>query len=351
MLRDLRVYLLGAILLTLLAAGCNNNSTSPTVTAPSQGFQVTLLTANKASYNAANVDANLQDAWGLAFNTSFGFPWVADRASGMTTIYDTLGSTKNHFIVNGPGSTMGSPTGVVQNTATSSFPVNQAGTNATWILSQLNGTLAAVASGATGDSTFIVLDRSSNSSFTGLALVTNGAGPWLYAPNVRNGSLDQFGPQYNRQQFSAGIQQGYTPFNAVVIDTQLFVTEAKASGSFPYFAIGAGNGGYVDIYTLNGVFEQHLISGGSLDQPWGVAIAPASFGSFAGKLLVGNFGDGTIHVYDPTNGNFLGTLNDAGGNAITIPGLWSLVVYNGTLYYTAGPNGGTDGEFGKITIR
>src|SRR5581483_8875400 len=351
MLQNIRTSILGAIVLTLVAAGCKNNSTSPTVVAPSQGFLVTPLAANKASSGAVNTDTNLQDAWGLAFNVTYGFPWVADRASGLTTIYDTTGALKNHYYINGPGGVKGSPTGVVQNTVANSFFVPGAGTNATWIFSQLNGTIAAIAGGAV-DSSFILADRSTSSSFTGLALVTMPTGATvLYAPNVKNASLDQFDQNYNRVQFSAGFQNGYTPFNVVQIETQLFVTEAKSSGTFPYFAVGAGNGGSVDLFSLGGTYEKTLVSGGSLDQPWGLAIAPASFGSYAGKLLVGNFGDGTIHVYDRTSGAMVGTLSDVSGNPITIPGLWALVVYNGTLYYTAGPNGGTDGILGKITLR
>lgn len=346
MIRNYRIYLFGII--AMLAAGCHSSTTPPPVVAP-PSFAVTPLAANKATYGAANIDTNMQDTWGLAFNPSNGYPWVANRASGTTTILNTTGTAVNHYFVNAPGGKMGMPTGVLLDT-TGSFQI-PAGSPAKWIFSQLNGTLAATTTGSVQtDSTFIIVDRSPNSSYTGLALVTGVGGAHLYAPNVRNTSLDQFGQNYALTQ-SSSRYSGYTPFNVVVMDTQMFVTYAKWSNSFPYFAVGAANGGYVDIYHLDGTFEGNLISNDSLDQPWGVAIAPSNFGTYSGDLLVGNFGDGTIHAYNRSTGAFIGTLNGANGAPIVINGLWALVVYNGTLYYTAGPNAGTDGVFGTITVR
>jgi uncharacterized protein (TIGR03118 family) len=106
----------------------------------------------------------------------------------------------------------------------------------------------------------------------------------------------------------------------------------------------AGPGhGFIDVFNLDGSHMQRLVSNGLLDSPWGLAIAPAGFGSFAGKLLVGNFGDGQINVFDPNNGTSLGTLDGANGSPIVIPGLWDLTVGNtgagvnpDAIYFTAG---------------
>ncbi len=354
MLRNYRIYLFGAVALLATSwamfAGCHSSTAPPPVVAP-PSFAVTPLAANKASYGvaAANVDTNLQDSWGLAFNPSNGYPWLANRASGTTSILNATGSAVNHYYVYGPGSTKGMPTGILLDT-TGSFQI-PAGSPAKWIFSELNGTLAATTTGSVQtDSTFLIVDRSPNSSYTGLALVTGAGGAHLYAPNVRNTSLDQFGQNYSLTQ-SSSRYSGYTPFNVVVIDTQMFVTYAKASNSFPYFLAGNNNGGYIDVYHLDGTFERNIITNDSLDSPWGVAIAPSSFGTYSGDLLVGNFGDGKIHAYNRSTGALLGTLKDASGAPIVINGLWALVVYNGTLYYTAGPNGGTDGVFGTITVK
>jgi uncharacterized protein (TIGR03437 family) len=124
------------------------------------------------------------------------------------------------------------------------------------------------------------------------------------------------------------------------------VTYAKQDSNQFLDVAGAGNG-YVSIFDLNGNLLTHLISGGALNSPWGVAIAPANWGAFGGALLVGNFGDGTINAFNVTTGAQLGTLQSAGGTPIVISGLWALLFGNGksggdtnTLYFAAGvPNG------------
>ncbi len=352
MLSANRLFLIAGLLISIVFAGCQN-STPTTAAPPSQGFLVTPLTANESTYGAAHVDSNLQDAWGLAVGLGGGF-WIADRASGGTSLYDSNGIPAGVFYrVNGPGRTKGSPTGIVANTL-GSFPVGILGAS-TFIFSSLNGTISALPSFiGTSDSTRIVLDRSSSSSYTGLALASTSTGPRLYAPNIKNQSLDPIDQNFAPlpQIIDRNFAQGYTPFNAVVIDTQLFVTHAFKSANFVQVGVAGAGLGSVDIYDLNGNYEKTLIpTGAQLNSPWGLAIAPTTFGSFSGKLLVGNFGDGKINVFDRSTGSFIGTLNDASGNPIVIQGLWALLVYNNTLYYTAGPNNGADGVFGKITLR
>ncbi|HET6402567.1 MAG TPA: TIGR03118 family protein [Candidatus Kapabacteria bacterium] len=353
MLRNYRIYLLGAI--AMLASSCHSSTTPPPVVAPST-FLVTPLTADKANASSygtvatGNIDTNLQDSWGLAFNTKFGVPWVANRASATLTIYDTTGARKTQvYHVTDQNSMKGSPTGLVFD-STSSFFIPAAGIGANWIVAELNGTIAAVDG---GDTTYLLVDRHSSSSFTGLAFAKAGGTPYLYATDVQYSSLDRFGTSYGAPTTFTNphYNAGFAPFNVVVIDTQMFVTYAKANTTSPYFEIGSYLGGYVDIYSLDGSNPRTLISNDSLDQPWGVAIAPPNFGTYSGDLLVGNFGDGHIHAYNRSTGALVGTLNDASGAPIVINGLWALVVYNGTLYYTAGPNAGADGVFGTISVR
>src|SRR5262249_17086228 len=99
---------------------------------------------------------------------------------------------------------------------------------------------------------------------------------------------------------------------------------------------------------------------GQLNSPWGLAIAPSSFGEFSGDLLVGNFGDGRIHAFKLMgNGNprFDGELRDTQNKPITIDGLWGLAFGNdgvagpsSTLFVPAGPNHENDGLFGSLTV-
>ena len=97
---------------------------------------------------------------------------------------------------------------------------------------------------------------------------------------------------------------------------------------------------------------QRLITGGHLDAPWGVALAPSGFGIFSHDLLIGNFGNGWINAFDPSNGAFRGTLSGANGKPLVNSGLWGIEAGNSmaptSLLFNAGINGQVDGLFGKI---
>jgi uncharacterized protein (TIGR03118 family) len=113
--------------------------------------------------------------------------------------------------------------------------------------------------------------------------------------------------------------------------------------------------GRVDVFTLGGSLVSRIHDTAPLDAPWGLAIAPAGFGAFAGDLIVGNFGNGRIHAYRPFSGSFVGTVRDGAGQPVAIPGLWSLLPGNGTeadpssLLFTAGPDGETHGLLGTLS--
>jgi uncharacterized protein (TIGR03118 family) len=152
------------------------------------------------------------------------------------------------------------------------------------------------------------------------------------------------------------VPAGYAPFGAAVLDGKLYVTFALQDSAKHDDVAGLGNG-FVDTFNLTGGSMQRLISGGLLDSPWGLALAPSSFGSLAGDLLVGNFGNGAINAYDPTTGAFEGTLDGLDGNPLAIDGLWGLTVgnnagggFSNVLYFTAGPMGESEGLFGSLSV-
>jgi uncharacterized protein (TIGR03118 family) len=137
----------------------------------------------------------------------------------------------------------------------------------------------------------------------------------------------------------------------------VFVTYAQQDAEAGDEIAGQGKG-FVDAYDTAGNLLGRVAQHGQLNAPWGLAIAPASFGRFAGDLLVGNFGDGQINAYEELgNGHFAhrGELRDASGNSLSIDGLWALEVAQGgnngtagTLYFTAGPDDEMHGLFGRI---
>jgi uncharacterized protein (TIGR03118 family) len=112
----------------------------------------------------------------------------------------------------------------------------------------------------------------------------------------------------------------------------------------------------VDVFDTEGHFERRLVTRGELNSPWGLAIAPPSFGSVAGTLLVGNFGDGTVHVYDIHSSDGYGGERvvkkgalGVHGRPLVIDGLWALAVGpDRRLYFSAGPDGESHGLFGRI---
>ena len=213
-----------------------------------------------------------------------------------------------------------------------------------------------------------------NSVFSGVAMSTNAytspayinaGGNHLYATDFRQNAIEVFNNQWVDVtgsfpfQTPTDIPAGLHAFNIMDLGGHLYVTYAEwnASGDEGMEETdGAGLGRLVE-YNEDGTFVREFNDGGMLNAPWGVAIAPSTFGVYAGDILVSNFGDGTISAFDPATGNFAGQLKDVSGNVIAIDGIWGLVFGNGvslgdanTLYFTAGPNREFDGVFGKLTL-
>ncbi len=226
------------------------------------------------------------------------------------------------------------------------------------------------------DSTHAILevDRSavSQGGFTGavykgLALATSNSKNFIYATNFRFGQVEQFDAD-----FKPGITftdpalasdcpiagppaQCFAPFGIQSINDQLYVTFALQDAAHHDDVGGLGNG-FVDVFDPNGTLIRRFASNGTLNSPWGLALAPANFGQFSNDVLVGNFGDGRINAFDPVTGAFLDQLRDGNGNVIAINGLWGLAFGNGgvagptnTLFFAAGFNDEADGLFGTIT--
>ncbi len=320
-------------------------------------FSVTNLVSNGA-VAAHTTDTSLVNPWGLAASPTGPF-WVGDNGTGVSTLYNSSG-TKIPLTVTIPppsgGTPPSAPTGVVFN-GTGGFKQGSGGATPLFIFDSENGTISSWAP-ANGTSAVLAKDESTlgaGAVYKGLAIGSSGGGSFLYATDFTNGAVEQFDTNLNlvRAFTDPSVAAGYAPFGIQALDGHLFVTYALRSGidDVP----GAGNG-YVDEFNFDGTFVKQLVGqGGQVNSPWGLDIAPSSFGEFAGDLLVGNFGDGTISVFDPSTGDFLGKLLGTDGNPLFIDGLWSLMNGNGgagghlgTVYFTAGLNDEQDGLFGSI---
>jgi uncharacterized protein (TIGR03118 family) len=208
---------------------------------------------------------------------------------------------------------------------------------------------------AFGTTAVVAVDNSATGAiYKGLAL----GGDTLFAANFNAGVVEAYDNTYAPLSTSfvdPGITSGYAPFNVQVLGDKLFVTFAMQDDTKHDDVAGKGNG-FVDEFDLEGHLLHRVASGGPLDSPWGLAIAPDSFGKFAGDLLVGNFGDGTISAFNPLDGDFLGKLRGVDGSPLVIDGLWALVPGNdgaggssSKIYFTAGPDDETHGLFGSLT--
>jgi uncharacterized protein (TIGR03118 family) len=214
--------------------------------------------------------------------------------------------------------------------------------------------------GALGTTAETLVPGSTANVYKGAAFATIGANSYLYAANFRSGAIDVekgsvAAPGLSGAFVDPGLPSGYAPFNIQNLGGTLYVTYAQQDAERSDEIAGAGLG-FVDSYDLQGNLLSRVASGGTLDAPWGLAIAPSSFGAMAGALLVGNFGDGRINAYDATSHAFLGQVLDAGGAPLAIDGLWAISPGNNgnagssaRLYYTAGPADEAHGVFGVLT--
>lgn len=239
------------------------------------------------------------------------------------------------------------PTGMVANTLQDfMLPI---GGPALFIFDTINGTIAAWNS-AYNSAAIIVADNSGNAAYTGLAMATNGGVPFLYAANA-NGSVDVFDDTFAPAETAGGfvdsnLPAGLTPYGIANIGGKIFVTYAQRG-----VATGA-----VDEFDPNGNLIRRFATGGTLNAPWAVVMAPKNFGSLSQDLLIGNFGDGTINAFASKTGKFLGRVANSKRQPIQISGLWALMVGAGVngvthpnaIYFTAGPNGEKDGLFGFV---
>ncbi|MDB5308511.1 MAG: beta-propeller fold protein [Gemmataceae bacterium] len=318
---------------------------------------------------AATTDPLLVNPWGISFSGTSPF-WVADNQTGFSTLYNGQGQpqppgTNPPFnplqvtIPTAPGSTAahGTPTGTVFNTALTGFNVTE-GTktgSSIFLFATLDGTISGWSPGV--DRTHAVVGvNMPGAVFTGLAIGTDSTGrTLLYAADNKNKTIDVFDQNFKQVTTLPGsftdpnLPAGASPFNIQAVGGKLYVEYTVPAGGTVH--------GAVDVFTTDGkpVNPDHpLIVGGQLNSPWGVTMAPSSFGKFSNDLLVGNFGDGHINAFDPKTGAFLGTLTLPNGQPFTEDHLWTLTFGNGTassadtLYFTAGINNEKDGLFGSL---
>ena len=304
-------------------------------------FQQVNLTSDVLGM-AANFDPNLKNPWGMSFTVNSPF-WVSNQMTNTSTLYSATG-VPNSLVVTTPSG----PTGQVAN-GTTDFQVGP-GQPALFIFASLSGTVSGWNPAVQATNAVVGFTATDGAVYTGLAQGSVGGINFLFAADNLNGKIDVLNGSFQKVSPSGSftdpnVPAGFTPYNIQNVEGRLYVT---------YSARGGGAGGFVGVFDLNGNLLQH-ISDPHLNAPWGITIAPGTFGDFGNALLIGNEGDGTINGFDPSTGVFLGTISSASGPIVN-DRLWAINFrapgsgFNpNALYFNAGINNEQNGLFGTIT--
>lgn len=307
-------------------------------------------------------DSNLVNPWGIAFSPTGAF-WFGENGTSVSDVVDGDGQILPITVsIPGANGSRGTPTGVVYNGG-SGFQVaaNGVSGSAQFLFATEDGTISGWNPKVDFSHALETVDNSAQGAdYMGLALANGADGKsYLYAADFGRGEIDVFDSNFHQVALSGSfgdpnLPAGFAPFNVQNINGQLFVAYVKKDAAGNEDVPGAGNG-LIDVFSTSGNLVERLASGGALNSPWGLAVAPQSFGTFGGALLVGNNGDGRISAYDLGSGAYLGQLTDSAGNPIVLDNLWGLTVGNDhlagnskTLFFAAGIDREQHGLFGAI---
>jgi uncharacterized protein (TIGR03118 family) len=341
--------------------------------APGNAYIQTNLVSNIPGY-AFVEDPLLRNPWGFDALNTFPF-WINNNSSstGQFFIGDVAGSP---LVLNtGPGTVSipgGLPTGVVANGSSDFKTTPPAGVAAPAriIMASLNGNITAWQTNNDALAQNVISNPAA--VYTGLTIGSNGGGNRLYVTNFKSGAIEVFDQTFTPTAVGGGFADPTIPntmgntyhaFNIKNIGNKLYVMYAKYNPVTGKDVPGLGNG-FVRRFNTDGVrdltfgIDGTADFGGTLNSPWGIALAPATFGLYSSALIVGNFGGAegfaSLNAFNATTGVGLGGLSNEGGPLIDIDGLRGLQFGNNiggdpnTLYFTAGFADEENGLFGSL---
>lgn len=315
-------------------------------------FTVTPLVADMPG-KAPNTDPNLKNPWGIS-QFPGGNLWVSDNGNGLSTLYNPNDGTVQSLVVTIPG---GKPTGQIALPSGHGFVVSNGTKSAEpfFVFASEVGKITGWAPSVDGTHAFVGFDIASGTRkedesehYTGLAW--DPTSNHLFASDMTRNKIDVIDSNWHlvRSFTDPDLPAGYGPFNVALLNGKLYVTFAKLRNDGEEVQEGPGLG-YVSVFKTNGKFVKRLVSNGPLNAPWGMVMGPANFGEFAGKLLVGNFGEGHVNAFDPKSGTLLGTLKN-GNKDFQYEDLWQLDdTGNGSITFSAGLRHEKHGIIGLIT--
>ena len=343
----------GAVCLGMNAWGPAAGSAASPGHDDKDGYTQVNLVADRAG-QARITDPHLVNPWGLSQGPTTPV-WVSDNGMDVTTLYsDGSHPVMIPLVISIPG---GAPTGQVFNDTTS-FRLPD-GAPAAFLFVSEAGRVTAWNPQLTPVTRAVTVASDPRAVYKGVALLHRGHGARLLAADFRNARIVVFDGRFHQvrmggRSFRDGsLPRGYAPFNVAVMGRRVIVAYALQEPSRRDDQAGRGHG-FVDVYSADGRLLRHLIRRGVLNSPWGITMAPRDFGDFSRDLLVGNFGNGRIHAFDPRTGRLLGALRAPNGRVLAIDGLWGLLPGNGTsapaneVWFSAGPDGEQHGLLGVL---
>jgi uncharacterized protein (TIGR03118 family) len=369
MMQTFKIILSGSII--MLTAACHKTDVHPN---DLKNFNQVNLVANLAKYNPVTVDPTLINGFGLAWSPT-GIAWVNSVGGHVSELYNAEGDiVRKPVSIPSPTDSTGGgfPTGIV---FSGGKGFNLRNGPSVFLFTGFDGVLSGWNPASVDNAKKI--RNPPAASYTGLALSATGGRNFIYAANFGVKRIDVWDTAFARVStmpfVDPELPADYSPYNIQAIGDLLFVVYAKL-GTDGHGVQGKGNG-FVSVFTSDGTFIKRFASGGTLDIPWGITAAPKSFlnnddieavdgstndtwktgndGTDIPVILVGNFGDGRINVFN-IDGRFIGQLRSH-NHVVEIDGLWALSfapssapVDPSRLYFTAGPAHETDGLFGYL---
>lgn len=330
--------------------------------ASAQNYVQTNLVSDLTTVGAVTVDPQLKNAWGLARGATSAW-WVNAAGTGTSRLYSGAGAIITglpQVTVPPPANaTAAEPTGIIFNGSTDfDLTAGTPATSAIFIFATKQGTIAGWNPGVEPLTAVTKVDESAKGAvFTGLSWIVVDGEHELLAANIHSGAVEAFDKNFNRLiDFTFSAIPGFAPYNVQAVGPNVVVTFGKQNAAKNATTNEPGLG-FVVVFDVHGNIVSELENGSWFDAPWGVALAPQDFGTFSHDLLIANRGSGTISAFNPVTGRFIGTLEDANNDPITISGLWGIEVGGGnaangsstSLYFAAGLNGYADGLFGTLT--
>jgi len=332
-----------------------------------QAFSVVNLLSD-GSVPATTVDPNFINPWGISASPTW---WISAAGTGYNYVVPAAGTVAFKVIVplGAQPTANGVPSGSVTAAGSTGFLLPN-GTAPSFLFSTLDGTISGWNSklGTNNALSQIVVNNSAGgASYTGLALLNTANGSFLLAPNFASAAVEVYDANYKATKLAGSFMDpnlpaNYAPFSIHVLGAQIFIAYAQRTASAPYRSQDGPGSGVLDVYDTAGNFMTRAVTGGNLNSPWGVAFAPPNFGIYSNDLLVGNFGDGKINVYDPKTYAYIGQVMDNTGKSLAYASLWDLVTGGttvtgstavsagdpSTVYFTAGLDQEAHGLLGAI---